>query len=252
MNIDVALSWSTYQLGLAKRVVNNDMFRNYRPDDSKFLIAGFGISYRYAGSGDACVGMVVCNRNGTLLYQDYLETYIDTTGSIAFYGMSEVPHYLTLLRRCPACVYPDLALIEGHGVLHNRQAGPATQFGIESGVPTVGVAKNLVSVDWVDERAVQCQFHQVCCRPGDMIPIFSATRDALGNHTVLGAAVNVANTPLYVSVGHGVSLETATDIIIAVSKDVNPEPLRKAARFAQAQYTPKKISQIKPHRVSCF
>ncbi len=84
-----------------------------------------------------------------LAYQDHLviesfsQPYIP--GYLAF---REVPHYETLLQRAQATpFYPTVVLVDGCGILHPRQCGSACHLGVTVGVPSIGVAKNLLAVE---------------------------------------------------------------------------------------------------------
>merc|ERR1719228_1268285 len=42
---------------------------------------------------------------------------------------------------------PDVLMVDGNGVLHPRQFGVACHIGLSTGLPTLGVAKNLHQID---------------------------------------------------------------------------------------------------------
>jgi len=136
-------------------------------------------------------------------------------------------------------VDPDLALFDGSGRIHFRQAGLATHLGVILDLPSVGVAKNLLcgqagdSVEGLDE--------------GSRVPIYADQDvEAVGDHpadpdTVIGDAVQTRQydsptrhvNPLYVSAGHRVSASTAADFVLALSAGYKlPEPTRLADAYA--------------------
>jgi len=129
---------------------------------------------------------------------------------------------------------PDIVLFDGSGRIHFREAGLATHIGVVLDVPAVGVAKNLL-----------------CGRPAESLadPLAEGTRVAIEADeevtvpagTVIGYAFqsrqydsgNRHINPLYVSPGHCVSAETATDIVANCSAGYKlPEPTRLADSHA--------------------
>jgi deoxyribonuclease V len=127
---------------------------------------------------------------------------------------------------------PDLALFDGSGRIHYRQAGLATHMGVVLDLPSVGVAKSLLCGR---PRA------SVDGRPaGWRTPIEAdASVDAPAG-TVLGYAYQsrqyetdpVVN-PLYVSPGHRVSAVTAVDLVSRLCGQYKlPEPVRAADAYA--------------------
>jgi deoxyribonuclease V len=92
-------------------------------------------------------------------------------------------------------------------------------------VPTIGCAKSIL-VGHADEPGPN---------PGDWTPL----RDA---DEVIGAAVRTrsGSRPIYISVGHRVSLEAATSIAIACARGYRlPEPTRLADRLASQRGQPR-------------
>ncbi|MEM4780041.1 MAG: endonuclease V [Halalkalicoccus sp.] len=129
---------------------------------------------------------------------------------------------------------PDLALFDGSGRIHFRQAGLATHMGVALDLPSVGVAKRLL-----------------CGRPsnppeepfaeGTRVPILADGRVEAEDGTVIGYAVQTRQydggsryiNPLYVSPGHRVGTETAASLAVAHCTGYKlPEPIRLADAYA--------------------
>jgi deoxyribonuclease V len=109
---------------------------------------------------------------------------------------------------------PDLVLVDGHGYAHPRRMGFACHVGLFLDTPTIGCAKSML-----------CGKYE---GPGE----------GSGSHTevvdrgeTIGAAVRTRTgvRPVYASVGHKVSLETATHWVLQSCRGYRvPEPLRLA------------------------
>jgi deoxyribonuclease V len=108
----------------------------------------------------------------------------------------------------------DVILIDGQGVAHPRGCGLATHIGVERNVPTVGCAKSRLCGDF-DE-------------PG---PMTGDASDLVLRDEVVGRVVRtrVKTKPLFVSVGHRCSLESAVDLVLRCRTKLRlPEPTRLA------------------------
>ena len=125
---------------------------------------------------------------------------------------------------------PDLALFDGSGRIHFREAGLATHVGVTLDLPSVGVAKSLLCGTPerpVDEMAV-----------GDRVPIRGGGR--MATDEVVGYAYQSRQypnshriNPLYVSPGHRVSAATAVDVVARTGGEYKlPEPTRLADAYA--------------------
>ncbi len=95
---------------------------------------------------------------------------------------------------------PDLLLVDGQGLAHPRRFGIACHLGVLTGLPCIGVAKTRL----VGEHDA------VPDRRGAWVPL----RD---RGEVIGAVLRsrVGVKPIYVSVGHRLSLERAVEWVMA-------------------------------------
>jgi len=114
---------------------------------------------------------------------------------------------------------PDCVLCDGQGIAHPRGLGLASHFGLVLGIPTIGCAKS----------PLFGAFEEPGPDRGDTAPI----RDPRGR--TIGSVVRTRDRtrPLYVSVGHGVSLRKAVSVVLSCSTRFRiPEPLRAAHHLA--------------------
>jgi deoxyribonuclease V len=128
----------------------------------------------------------------------------------------EIPALLDALARLGAL--PDLLLCDGQGLAHPRRFGLACHLGVLTGIPSIGVAKSLL----VGEHA-------------PLPPARGSWRPMLHQGEVVGAALRTRTgvAPVYVSIGHKLSLATAIDYVLACAPRYRlPETTRAAHRLA--------------------
>ncbi|MGH9922437.1 MAG: endonuclease V, partial [Nitrososphaerales archaeon] len=101
----------------------------------------------------------------------------------------------------------DLLMVDGHGLLHPRRFGIACYIGVKIDRPTIGVGKSLLCGTVVRKNNSQT---------------------VLLDGKKLGTVLKTNSKPIYVSIGHKVSLRTASKIVKEVTKYRIPEPLRLA------------------------
>ncbi|MDF0682135.1 MAG: endonuclease V [Candidatus Nitrosocosmicus sp.] len=108
----------------------------------------------------------------------------------------------------------QLLLVDGHGVLHPRRCGLACYVGIDTNIPTIGVAKSLLCGGVQSDNFVTYK--------GE----------------ILGYALKSnenSKKVAYVSVGHKISLLTSIELVKSITK-INqyiPEPLRVADKLSR-------------------
>ena len=136
-----------------------------------------------------------------------------------------VPGYLSF-RELPAILQaldglttaPDLILCDGQGLAHPRRFGLACHLGVLTGVPTIGVAKS----------RLLGEHDTLPPEKGAWVPL-------LDQDDIIGAVVRSRSnvSPLYVSIGHRVSLATAVDYVLRCTTRYRlPETTRSAHRLA--------------------
>ncbi|TAJ44874.1 endonuclease V [Methanofollis fontis] len=133
-----------------------------------------------------------------------------------YFAFREAPALLAALGRLERA--PDLLMIDGHGIAHPRRCGIASHVGVITGIPSIGVARHLLTGR---------------CDPPGMG--WGETTPVTADGSVIGCALRtVAGVrPVYVSIGHRISLQNAVSITLHTSTGFRiPEPLRVAHRLA--------------------
>jgi deoxyribonuclease V len=128
----------------------------------------------------------------------------------------EVPTVLTALGKLGEA--PDLLVCDGQGYAHPRRFGLACHLGVWTGLPSIGVGKTRL----VGEHGPVPEGR------GEWCPL-------LDKGEVIGAVLRTRAgvKPVYVSIGHRVSLETAVAIVMRCCTRYRlPETTRWAHRLA--------------------
>jgi deoxyribonuclease V len=125
---------------------------------------------------------------------------------------------------------PDLLIVDGHGRAHPRRFGIACHLGVLLDLPTIGCAKSIL-VGHAAEPGPD---------PGDWTPL-RHRGETIG--AVLRTRTGVK--PVYVSVGHRISLETAVSLVTSCVRGRRlPEPTRLADRLASQRGQPREVRMI--------
>jgi len=191
------------QRQLSKRVVDEDRL----PRKIRY-VAGVDVAYTKRVSIGAAA---VLDSNSLSLIElqiAYCETrfpYIPTLLSFR-----EIPPAFSAVKKLKT--KPDVILVDGQGIAHPYRLGFAAHLGLIIDGPTIGVAKNLL-----------------CGNVGS----FNNLRWApiTDGKEVIGAAFvsKLGRKPIYVSVGHKVSLNKSIQIVKQSTQAYRiPEPIRRA------------------------
>jgi len=128
----------------------------------------------------------------------------------------ELPAVLDALARL--ATWPDLLLCDGQGIAHPRRLGIASHLGLIADLPSIGVGKSRLTGRYREPGPEKGCWTPLC--DGD---------ETVG--AVLRSRTGVK--PLFVSIGHRVSLGTAIDVVLRAAPRYRlPETTRWADRVA--------------------
>lgn len=114
---------------------------------------------------------------------------------------------------------PDLAVFDGQGIAHPRRFGVASHMGLLLGIPTIGCAKSLLIGKYKEPSKKKGSY-----------------TDIIDNGEVVGAALRTRDStkPVFISVGHKISLSKVIEIIMRSSPRYRiPVPTRDAHIFVK-------------------
>ncbi len=199
------------QKQLAYEVVREDRF-----DKPVETVAGIDLGYDL--KTDMCRAVVV------VLNFPSLEL-IESAEAIMTIQFPYVPGLLSF-RETPVAIKaleklqnaPDLILCDGQGIAHPRRFGIACHIGLFTNIPSISVAKSLLIGKYgaLDETR------------GSTAPLTHYNEE-------VGIVLRTKNKvqPVYVSIGHKISIETATDYVLqCATKYRLPETTRLADQMA--------------------
>jgi deoxyribonuclease V len=192
------------QLCLSQKIIREDRL----PPKIK-NVAGVDVSY----VGNIGVGAI------TVLDYDSLELLEPQVATFQV-KIPYIPTLLSFRELSPALaaikllkLQPDVFLVDAQGLAHPYRRGFACHIGLALGKPTVGAAKSRL-IGTPVERDEETFL--------------------VDNDEVIGAVVttNQDAKPVYVSIGHMVSLDAAIRIVKHCAKSRIPEPLLQAHKLA--------------------
>ncbi|MFG1914037.1 endonuclease V [Micromonospora sp. NPDC048898] len=133
------------------------------------------------------------------------------------FAFRELPALLAALDRL--ATVPDLLVCDGHGLAHPRRFGLACHLGVVTGLPAIGVGKTALVGTW-DPPATGRGAWSPLRDGGDVVGRVLRTQDGV--------------KPVFVSVGHRMSLENATAQVLALAPRFRlPESTRTADRLCR-------------------
>ena len=172
-------------------------------------IAGVDVSY----IGNIGVGAI------TVLDYESLKL-LETQVATCQVRMPYIPTLLSFRELPPAMaainklkLQPDVFLVDAQGIAHPYRCGFASHLGLAIGKPTVGAAKSRLIGTPVE-------------KDGETFLVDKGE--------IIGAVVTTKQgaKPIYVSIGHMVSLETAVKMVKHCARSRIPEPLLQAHKLA--------------------
>jgi deoxyribonuclease V len=140
-------------------------------------------------------------------------TFPYVPGLLAFRELPALLEAIAMLKRAP-----DVIIVDGHGYAHPRRFGITCHLGVLLDVPTIGCAKSILVGD-ADPPENHIGASTPLIHKGDVVG--SALRSKLNTK------------PLFVSIGHRVSLQSACALVLNCCRGYRlPEPTRLAHQVA--------------------
>ncbi len=312
-NNDQLEAWRTEQLEIASAVeiipdadsgdhgIKHLSFST-KQDDAK-RVGGVDVSF---GDNDLAVAVYVITKGEEIIYQDSVTYTLDVpyvSSYLAFREIEPLTELVMKQKQSQPEVTPEVIIVDGNGIFHERRAGIACFLGVRTNMCTIGVSKKLYCMDGLDHKLVSQSLEkivnafvgkminndteafskkshndmgaalmideaiqplssdqviddiiqkpshsleinvqtisQIC--DGFSIPIMNSNGTVLaaaliahgakiGQRTAAGKAKNKGGTkvPIFVSIGHKISLQEAIRICVSTSFARIPESVRKA------------------------
>ncbi|WP_435152979.1 endonuclease V [Haladaptatus sp. DFWS20] len=199
-----------------------------KADDDPIVV---GVDQAFVG--EKAVSAIVAARGGEVIERTHAVVETEIPYIPGLLSFREGTAILRAFERLS--LEPDLAIVDGSGRIHYREAGIATHIGVMLDLPAIGVAKNLLCGKLHDPL----QGHM---RKGERVPVLANERVSAPDGTVIGYALQSRQydnpekrhvNPLYVSPGHRVSAETTADLVWQLCAGYKlPEPTRRADAYA--------------------
>lgn len=227
---ELVQQWESEQAHLRQLVVEEDTEPWQKSPDFCGLerVGGVDLSFIRGDAVNACAQLVVLSYPDLeVLYDDSQMVSLTAPYIAGFLAFRETPFLLEALQRLEKNnpkLMPQVVLVDGNGLFHHREFGLACHLGVQSGLPCVGVAKNLLQVEGVYKNEEHQSQIAALQKGGDSFPLTSSGK-------VLGKALRSSDKsqkPVYVSIGHKISLDTAVRLTHSCCKYRVPEPIRQA------------------------
>jgi deoxyribonuclease V len=200
----------TIQLELVGRVITEDDFGEVH------TVAGIDVGFEDNNRMARAAVAVLSYPGLELIDQAVVRRPVEFPYVPGFLSFREIPAALQALERLEH--QPDLILCDGQGRAHPRRFGLASHLGVYIDRPTVGVAKT---------RLIG-EYREPGLRRGSHTPLVDGSE-------VIGAVLRTRTRikPLFVSIGHRVSLPSAIDYTLSCCTRYKlPETTRWAHRLA--------------------
>lgn len=200
------------QTDLATKVVKHNQF------DSIKYVAGVDVAYS-KGSKQLVAAVVILDAETLTIVEKVTaidkEPFPYISGLFSF---RELPPLIKTFEQLKQ--QPDLVLCDGQGYAHPRRFGLACHLGVIFDIPTIGCGKTHLLGHYVEPDKKR-----------------GASTPLIDNGETIGSALRTQDAikPLYVSMGHRVSLATACEWVLKLSPKYRlPETTRQADQLVNS------------------
>jgi deoxyribonuclease V len=196
------------QSKLSSKVIKENCFN----DNDINYIAGIDVAYNDKYDFHIASVVILDSKSLELLSYVTIKDNVNFPYIPGLFSFREIPPVIKALKQLK--VKPDLVVCDGHGIAHPRRFGLASHLGVLFDIPTIGCAKN---------RLIG-EIKEIKKERGKFSPL-------IDNNEIIGNVLTTQNNvkPIFVSIGHKISLETACKWILKLSPKYRiPEPVRQS------------------------
>jgi deoxyinosine 3'endonuclease (endonuclease V) len=203
---------------------------NFKEENIK-LIGGLDISGSSKEDNFFVVCLIVFDYiTKQILAQFSMECEIKVPYKAEFLGYKEVPAFFELIKNVKKyhkSFLPDIILIDGNGFWHSRSCGSATHFSVLSGIPSIGISKSYLQIDGLSSKEeMEKMIFENLKNVGDTLKI---KREGADDYVgAIYMATESVKKCLYISVGNGLTLDLAINIVKRFMIFRNNEIIRQA------------------------
>ncbi|ASA58209.1 deoxyribonuclease V [Vibrio gazogenes] len=194
------------QKELAQKVITHDSFNKIG------LVAGVDVAYQKS-SHKLVAAAVILDADTLDVVEKVAEEDIEQFPYIpGLFSFREIPPLVKVFKKLQH--KPDLIVCDGQGYAHPRRFGLACHLGVIFDIPTIGCGKTRLIGTYDEPNTIR----------GEVSPLFN-------ENEIIGSVLRTQNNvnPIYVSIGHRISLETACGWILKLAPKYRlPETTRLA------------------------
>lgn len=210
------------QRTMASKVIRKDLLGDVR------YVAGVDVAYDRQGGRQFAAAVVLDANSLTLMESAVAQASVRFPYMPGLLAFRELPAILQALNQLKTI--PHLIVCDGQGIAHPRRFGLASHLGVIVNMPTIGCGKTKL-LGLAETPGCKRGRHAPLMDQDEMIGCVLRTQD------------NVK--PVYVSIGHRISLESACHWILRLSPCYRlPETTRRAHQMVR-KYKNGPITQIK-------
>ncbi|XP_032900137.1 endonuclease V isoform X2 [Amblyraja radiata] len=211
--------WESQQVELKKQMVDHNTEDWQSNEDFAGLerVGGVDLSFIKEDEVNACASLVVLSYPDLeVIYEECRMVCLNAPYIPGFLAFREAPFLEEAVRRLQhkdPSLLPQVIFVDGNGMLHHRD------------LPCIGVAKNLLHVDGLEEKHLLKEKIKDLHERGNAFTLTGTSGKVLG---MALKSCEKSTKPIYVSVGHRISLDTASRLTHSCCKYRVPEPIRQA------------------------
>lgn len=186
------------------------------------LIAG--VDVEYDKESEVIAGAIVLLNYNTLEVVEVATHCMGVTFPYipGLFSFREMPVLLEAWKKLQQ--HPDIIICDGQGRAHPRRFGLACHMGVLLDIPTLGCGKTRLSG----------RYEELLPERGAVSPLLAEDD---GEHIGNALRTQTGISPVFVSVGHKISLETATQLVLKMCTEYRlPETTRKADHYGREAF----------------